>query len=123
MKHLRTFENMGFLNYEQKVIDCGFYIQSQIPSEDFFDWEYTEINEEDLSVDLEFYYNNDVDDSIIEKAYEFFDEYDLEYSFNYGLHSLAPEYTKKQEIILVHIPEEIIIKFSEIFNTLKKYNL
>lgn len=99
MKHLRTFENMGFLNYEQKVqkvIDCGFYIQSQIPSEDFFDWEYTEINEEDLSVDLEFYYNNDVDDSIIEKAYEFFDEYDLEYSFNYGLHSLAPEYTKNK---------------------------
>lgn len=121
IKNFKIFERN---EYEQNVLGCGYYIQEQIPKEGFFDWEYDAYKEDfsEKKIQYSFFYNIDTDDDIIDKVYDFFDNYGIKTEFKYGLHSNAPNLDKQIEII-TSVPKKLIIEFGNLQNDTTKYNL
>jgi len=123
MRHLKHFENLSDDLSDDIKISAGYYIESQLPKKFYFDWEHRYDEDSEGYITYDFYYDDAIDEDTIEEIDNFFNEHNIEYDFNIGLHSLADKNVKSQTQIYCDLHRDMIEKFADYYDQINKYNL
>jgi len=105
--------------YEKIIENCGYYIESQLPQKDYFDWEFT--NEDTPIIRYEFYYDLDIDDEQTQNVFDTFEKLKLEcLDTEIGTH-----FKSKEDMLrfIVDIPAAEAVKIGKDYEEITKYNL
>lgn len=108
---------------EDIVIQCGYYIESQLTNTDYFDWEYEWDSYNNYIPVYHFFYDFYMDEDTLTDILNFFEKINGDVNVGEGLHSLSGNNIKKQTKITVTLPSDTIINFSKMYKAQNNYNL
>jgi len=117
MKHLKLFEDMWHFGSDKLQRLTGYYIESQLPKEYYFGWEF------DLTDNNKyfFYYDFNVSKDVLAEINSFLNEHDIEYEIGVGIHGNS-KYKKRTEIMFI-LSNNKVKEFANFKKEIDKYNL
>jgi len=132
MKYLKSFENTKYYDEgisQDNMISADYYIESQVKTKMFYDWEYDDPlrqkwdSDNFPDINYYFYWRDFDDEELLDVIYNSFETLGIkDIKIGKGLHSLV-EGDKDQIQFKVKIDVDNIKKFSDIGNEYEKYNL
>jgi hypothetical protein len=124
MRYIKTYEKSPdyWTQIDENATDCGYYIESQLPTENLIEW-YYDISDKDIRewnkfIEYTFCYTIDIEEDDIIRIYDFLEKNRITEIENKIFGDKNKESRFKFTINLDEVSE-----FAELHKTLNKYNL